>query len=66
MKHIFILLTILVFLIGCGLMNNSKGETEVPKKIHVPQKITVEIPAILQKTTTNNQTKKTQHSNWYN
>ena len=66
MKHIFILLTIVVFFIGCGLMGSSKGETETPEKIHVPQKITVEIPTILQKTITNNQTKKMQHRHWYN
>ena len=66
MQHIFITLTILVFFIGCGLMGTSKGETEERKQIHVPQKITVEIPSILKNSTTNNQTEKTKHTNWYN
>ena len=63
MKYTFItLLSTLVFFIGCGLMGTSKGESEEPEQIHVPQKISVEIPDILKKTTTNTQTKKT---NWY-
>ena len=66
MQHIFIVLIILIFFIGCGLMGTSKGEDEVPKRIHVPQKINVEIPTILKKNTDNNQTQKIKHSNWYN
>jgi hypothetical protein len=66
MQHIFIALSIVIFFTGCGLMGTSKEENEEPKQIHVPQKINVEIPTILKKDTNNNQTKKTNYTNWYN
>lgn len=64
MKHILIPFTTLVFIMGCGLMNNPKEESE---EIHVPQQITVEIPAILK--SDNNKTyprDNPQKSRWYN
>jgi len=66
MQHIFTTSIILVFFMGCGLMDNPKGEGEESQKIHVPQKITVEIPTILKKSTSEKQTKKIRKSSWYN
>ena len=66
MNHIFTTFVILVFFIGCGLMGTSKGENEEPKQIHVPQKITVEIPNILKKSTSEKSAKKTKNTTWYN
>ena len=65
MKYTFIALLItLFFFIGCGLMGTSKGESEEPEQIHVPQKINVEMPSILKNSTSSNQTKKTKYTNW--
>jgi len=66
MKPIFTTSIILVFFTGCGLMDNPKGEDTESKKIHVPQKITIEIPTILKKSTNETQTKKIRKSSWYN
>ncbi len=66
MKYTSIVLIILVFFIGCGLMGSSKGEGESSTQIHVPQKISVEIPTILKKSRETNQTEKSKHINWYN
>ena len=67
MKHIFIQFTVLMSIMGCGLMNNPKEDTkDEDKQIHVPQKVTVKIPDILEKD--NNKThlkEKHQKSKWY-
>jgi len=52
MKLIFTTTIILVLFTGCGLMDNPKGEDEESQKIHVPQKITIEMPTILKKSST--------------
>jgi len=65
MQNIFTLFITLVFFIGCGLMGTSKGENTEPKQIHVPQKITIELPNILKQSKSDNQTKKTEYKKWY-
>ena len=64
MKHIFIPFTISIFILGCGVMNNPKEDNE---PIHVPQKITVEIPDILIKNDSNTSSlkKSTKQKQWY-
>lgn len=66
MKAIFTPLTITFVLLGCGLMNNSKDTPEETTRIHVPQKITVEIPKALQQTTSSSNNQKTTQRYWYN
>lgn len=66
MKHIFIPLSTVIFLIGCGLMSNPKDTPQESQKIHVPQNITVEIPKALQQTPSNSTNQKMRQGYWFN
>ncbi len=64
MKQIFLPLITLSLFMGCGLMNNPKEEE---KAIHVPQKITIELPKILKSDSnkTEPQKKREDSDKWY-
>ena len=67
MKYIFIPLLIITFITGCGLMNNTKDEPIEKERIHVPQKITVEIPRALKADNSQkHQATKAKYPQWYN
>lgn len=70
MKHIFIPLSTVIFLIGCGLMSNPKETPQKTpqesQKIHVPQNITVGIPKELQQTKSSSSNQKMRQGYWFN